>query len=215
MSASSSMTRTEIVPLRMPRPTVLGTPRQIGYLSGEARERAGTAAAGVPPSACSRMTPTDGGPCLSGVALSPYPSRSPSYRSAPVPRRGRSCPGRPPPGDLHRVVMTSRCCEVNGGGAMVQDRRFHVAVRLLGRNLSAGRAGGPVPPAEARRHGDRRVRRGPPERPPGPAPITGPVMGSRGPPVEGRDEKSPSVTKSADAGDRVSLSMPSRLKDPI
>jgi hypothetical protein len=210
MSASSSMTRTEIVPLRMPRPTVLGTPRQIGYLSGEARERAGTAAAGVPPSACSRMTPTDGGPCLSGVALSPYPSRSPSYRSAPVPRRGRSCPGRPPPGDLHRAVIGFVLLRGQlwwrDGASTALSRCRPVARREFRPAPPPARGPAPLPT------------RGPaplPGRGPAPPPATGPATG-------GGDHRPGAGTKSRGASRKAQkqaigcpLRMPTRLKDLI
>ena len=80
---------------------------------------------------------------------------------------------------------------------MVQDRRFRVAVRLPGRKFRQSGPVGRYPCREASPEG--RVP------PPGPAPPPGRGPG-RGPPVGGRDEKSRSVTKSREAGDRVSPS---------
>jgi hypothetical protein len=158
MSASSSMTRTEIVPLRMPRPTVLGTPGAFvvfGQLGTAARRdvRRRGATIGFLPDDSDRWWPLPERRCAVAISLpKSLPQAGPGTSTwARLPWSPPS--GRPASGGHGFVLLRA-----NGGGAMVQERRFPVAVRLRGGKF---RQGGPCREFSLPGGGGRSPRRGP------------------------------------------------------
>src|ERR1700691_1858080 len=139
MSASSSMTRTEIVPLRMLKPTVMGTPGafvvfgQLGTVARRERRRRG-ATTGFLPDDSDRWWPLPERRCVVAIALPKSPPQE-----CPGPPTRTLLPWSPPSGRPASGGYGFVLLGVNGGGAMVQERRYPVAVRLRGGNFRQSR----------------------------------------------------------------------------
>ena len=137
MSASSSITRTEMFPLRMQRSTVPGTggvfvvsgPDVPGRTAALARREA---TIGSPSDQTDRWWLRSIRPTCAALSLPGVPAQE-----CRRPQTRASCPGRPPPGDQDREVVPLCRCSAHRGGAMVQRRRFRVAGGLPRRKFSS------------------------------------------------------------------------------
>ena len=203
MSASSSITRTEIFPLRMQQSTVPGT-RAVLVVLGRVGPRARRATArrcatiGSHSDDSDRWWPLFDRRTSAAISLPTYPHmspRSPNFGLLPW-----SPPsGRPASGGCGLVSLRNPSWRRDGATSALCGCRL-----VAQRETSPGCATWGVLPA-----GRRSLRV---------APTRSPGMGRLPPPsrVGGAgDRRSRTVTKSRDAGDRVSLRMPPWLKDHI
>ena len=212
MSASSSITRTEIVPLRMQWPTVLGTPADLVVFTHSGLRARRDGRRRWPPSAPSRMTPTDGGPCLTGASLERLSlPKPPTDGPIQPPMRTHltwSPPsGRPASGGNYFVVLREPWCGSDGARTALSRcgpvaRPEFSPERAAERVLPAGRRWG------RQGEGQGAALSGPP-----PPPNRGPVAGDHRPVTEMKSRQASRKAQMQAIG--CPLRMPPRCKDLI
>jgi hypothetical protein len=132
------------------------------------------------------------------MCCSHSPPEVPPTGVPPVTREGRSCPGRPPPGDLHRAVMASCCWRPMVVERWCKNGAFPLPSGCVPGIFASQGPAASSPCREAMAGATAECRGGVPrrgpgrraeptaaaDRPRGPAPSTGPESSHRGPPAK-------------------------------